>query len=169
MQVWKLFHVRSGQLLKTLKSSKNIFRPREGNLHCKCNSSWILTKVQYNKYIDTSVQDRTTIISYNQNKSASYKRKPMKFLLTPRRFREVMGELWGTTAYLVGTDPLIRYLFGWIALPVSADVNGTALLSKHFSSKCTEHNVADFDGTKSFLWTLTNRVHFFRKVSSFGK
>lgn len=93
----------------------------------------------------------------------------MKFLLTPRRFREVMGELWGTTAYLVGTDPLIRYLFGWIALPVSADVNGTALLSKHFSSKCTEHNVADFDGTKSFLWTLTNRVHFFRKVSSFGE
>ena len=127
---------------------------REGNLHCKCHSSWILRKVQDNKYMDTSVQDRATIISYNQNKSAHYKGKPTKFLLTTQRFGEVIGELWGTTVHLVRTDPLNRYLFGWIALPVSADMTGTALLSKHFSLKCAEHNVADFNGRNLFyeLW-----------------
>ena len=51
----------------------------------------MLRKVQDNKYMDTSVLDRITIISYHQNKSAYYKRKPMKFLLTTRRFREVIG------------------------------------------------------------------------------
>lgn len=160
MQVWKFFHVRSSL---THQPSKNIFSVLyiakvmavEFQGKCKIIKSW---KPKYRIELQ---------YSYNQNKY--YKRNPMKFLLTnsalPRSERRA-----GTSClvYLVGTEPLIRYLFGWMALPVSAEVKTTGLHSKHFSLKCTENNVADFDGTKSFLWTLTNWVHF-RKVLSFGK
>ena len=156
MQVWKFFHVRSSRV-------KIFFF---GSLHCKSHGSWIPRKVQDNEVMETKVQDRTTIFIQSKQILQKKSHEILTFhSALPRSERRA-----GTSClvYLVGTEPLIRYLFGWMALPVSAEVKTTGLLSKHFSSKCTENNVADFDGTKSFLWTLTNWVHF-RKVSSFGK
>ena len=93
-----------------------------------------------------------------------------KISLTDLRFRDVSGELKGTTVSLVATAvSFFNFLFGWRVSPVSEEVTIHGLLSKQVSSKCTEHKVDDLEGTRSFLCIRTNRIHFCRKVSSFGK
>ena len=68
-------------------------------------------------------------------------------LLTYCCFRSVIGDVFGTSAFFDGTEPLIKSLFMSTACPDSPTKN-TGFRAKQQSSKCAEHKHDDFFGSK---------------------
>ena len=79
--------------------------------------------------------------------------------LTLRRFRLVIGNVFGTSEFLDETEPLISSFLICTASPDPSPWK-TGLRSKQLSSKCAEHKHDDFLGSKTLrnLFGVCGRI-----------